>query len=413
MKHLLIWLSLLLCIQARSQNLTAVEYFFDDDPGIGNGTSIDVSPDDSLIVLTDIPTTSLGIGLHRLFVRVADENGHWSLSEGRSIYIQPESADLSADLIYAEYFFDDDPGEGNGTNLEATYGDSLIASTNIPTIGLAPGFHKLFVRTLAASGIWSLYEGRTFFIQSPPNPVEPIMVEAEYFYDEDPGPGNGTDIAVTPDDSLVFDYSIATTGLSEGFHKLFVRAKDSNDVWSLYEGRTLFIQQIPDPDTLQIVAAEYFYDTEPGLGLATVLEIIPGDSVDASFIIPQSLPEGIHTVNLRVMASNGQWSLTESRVFDSTVGVKDIASSHHVLYQNYPNPSNASTQIEFYLSKPENVQFEILDVTGKVIQLFNLSTLSSGKHLLRLEKSDMAQGTYCYRMITPTFSETRQMLLVH
>ena len=489
MKHLWLWLLVVMSIAGQAQNLTTIEYFFDDDPGIGNGTTINVTPNDSLIVSTTIPTTSLDVGFHKLFFRTMMEDGSWSLYEGRSVYIQADPADLSSDLIEAEYFFDDDPGLGNGINLSATTGDSLLVDTTVPTTGLDPGFHKLFVRSKNEAGIWSLYEGRTIYIQplvdsveplltyaeyfydddpgigngvsfevtpndslmfdatvptlglgdgfhklfvrtktnddtwslyewrtiyiqSPVDPIEPLMSYAEYFYDVDPGIGNGTAFDVTPDDSLMFDATVPTTGLSEGFHKLFVRAKNDDDLWSLYEGRTIYIQQFPNPDTLQLVAAEYYFDVEPGIGMGTLLDVIPGDSIDANFTVPQSLPAGVHTMFLRVQASNGEWSLFEARTFDSTVGVDDLNAGDLASLQNYPNPFDNNTQIEIYLTRAEEVTIEVLDVSGKVVRLIPLKVLNSGTHKIMLDASDLAEGTYCCRLITPTFSKTRQMVVV-
>jgi Secretion system C-terminal sorting domain len=412
MKHIWLWLLFVMSIAGQAQNLTTIEYFFDDDPGIGNGTTINVTPNDSLIVSTTIPTTSLDVGFHKLFCRTMLEDGTWSLYEGRTVYIQPDPADLSSDLIEAEYFFDTDPGFGNGTNLSATTGDSILVDTSVPTIGLDPGFHKLFVRSKNEVGIWTLYEGRTIFIQSPVDPIEPLMSYAEYFYDEDPGIGNGTAFAVTPDDSLMFDATVPTTGLSEGFHKLYVRAKNDNDLWSLYEGRTIYIQQFPNPDTLQLVAAEYYFDVEPGIGMGTMLDVIPGDSIDANFTVPQSLPAGLHTMFLRVQASNGEWSLFEARTFDSTVGVDDLNAGDLASLQNYPNPFDNNTQIEIYLTRAEDVTIEVLDVSGKVVRLIPLKVLNSGTHKIMLDAGDLAEGTYCCRLITPTFSKTRQMVVV-
>jgi hypothetical protein len=61
-------------------SITQIEYFFDVDPGFGNGSEITISPDSIIFenFLADI--TSIGTGRHHLFVRVKDENSHWSHS---------------------------------------------------------------------------------------------------------------------------------------------------------------------------------------------------------------------------------------------------------------------------------------------------------------------------------------------
>jgi len=489
MKTTWLWLALIFAVQSQAQNITGCEYFFDTDPGLGNGTSLGITPADSIVLTTTISTNSLSTGFHKLFVRTMIDDGTWSLYEGRTIYLQGSGENTSAQMVEAEYFYDTDPGQGNGTALPTTPGDSLLIDTNVPTTSLSPGFHKLIVRAKNQEGKWSLYETRTFYIQSPIDPITPQLSEAEYFYDTDPGFGNGTAFTVTTGDSLMFNASVPTdglaegfhkllvrakntsgvwslyegrtvyiqnpnspdlqqltaaeyfydidpgigngtgfvvtasdsliietnndiTGLSDGFHKLFVRAQNNEGTWSLYEGRTFFIQNTPDPDTLTIVAAEYYFDEEPGLGLGTVLDIIPGDSIDASFSIPQSLSIGMHTMYIRVKSSNGDWSLFEARECeDIEVGVDENNGANYALYQNFPNPFHSSTQFEFYLHKATEVKIQILDVSGKMIKEIPLQKVNSGQHLVHLDLSEFSEGYYFYKLISPEYTETKQMLL--
>ncbi|MCH2197764.1 MAG: hypothetical protein MK081_03205 [Flavobacteriales bacterium] len=59
--------------------LAQLEYFFDLDPGFGNGFPIDIDPDILDVDLTlQIPTTQLAPGSHDLYIRTQDANGNWS-----------------------------------------------------------------------------------------------------------------------------------------------------------------------------------------------------------------------------------------------------------------------------------------------------------------------------------------------
>jgi hypothetical protein len=68
------------------------------------------------------------------------------------------------------------------------------------------------------------------------------LISSEYFFDTDPGVGGGTALVVTPGDSILFSGNIPTASLSNGFHFLYVRSKDSNGKWGLSDRRMLFIQ---------------------------------------------------------------------------------------------------------------------------------------------------------------------------
>ncbi len=84
------------------------------------------------------------------------------------------------------------------------------------------------------------------------------IINAEYFFDTDPGVGNGTALSVgTPSDSVDFNATVSTTGLSRGYHLLYVRTKSNTGKWSLHQARRIYINE------LKITAAEYFYDTDP------------------------------------------------------------------------------------------------------------------------------------------------------
>src|SRR5882757_362177 len=67
---------------------------------------------------------------------------------------------------------------------------------------------------------------------------------AEYFFDTDPGKGSGTSLTVTTGDSILFTGNISSSGLTNGFHFLFIRAKDTNGKWSMFERRMFFVNTV-------------------------------------------------------------------------------------------------------------------------------------------------------------------------
>jgi len=414
MKKFILLLALILAVSvATAQVITGCEYFFDTDPGVGNGTSLAVTSGDSVIITTAIPTTGLTTGFHRMYIRTQNIDGVWSHYEGRTFFIQ-EAPPASLTLTNAEYFFDIDPGVGNGTAFTTTPGDSIEISTTVATAGLTSGFHKLFVRAKDVNGVWSLYEGRNFFIQEALTPNTAQLTNAEYFYDTDPGVGNGTAFTVSAGDSLDITSSTPTSTLSNGFHKMFVRAKNADGKWSHYEGRTFYIMAPPDDQSLLVLdQAEYFFDTDPGQGNGIPLAITAGDSIDGNFSIPESLLVWTHQMGIRVKNSANRWSLYEYREFNVGVpGVFDIDAEHPTLFQNYPNPFTASTKIEFNLLKKEDVVIAITDLPGNTIMEYSMTDLSPGRHTLLVDGHDLESGYYLYRMVTKDFTTTKEMVVL-
>lgn len=234
----------------------------------------------------------------------------------------------------AEYFIDGpDPGVGNGTALTVN-GNSgeLTQEFSIPTTGLADGFHSLYVRTQVSGGSWSLYDRTVFFITAVSDVAQNIST-AEYFFDNDPGTGNGTTLALnTNTGELTQTFAIPTTGLTEGFHSFYIRTRNTDGNWSLYDRTIFYVGTLADENE-PITAAEYFFDgPDPGVGNGTVLTLDENTgNLTQPFALPtDGLAPGPHTVYIRVRSESGIWSLYDSATFtidpdaiDNTVTVTD------------------------------------------------------------------------------------------
>lgn len=149
------------------------------------------------------------------------------LVSGISIYGQ--------DLIKGEYFFDVDPGFGMGFPITFAPTDSLsLDSLVINTSGLSLGHHYLYIRKQNSDGVWGFTQRERIYIyedQAEPS-ISSKIVSGEYYFDQDPGPGNGVPFVFTPSDSISLNFEAAALNLSAGPHKLFVRVKDSLGFWS-------------------------------------------------------------------------------------------------------------------------------------------------------------------------------------
>lgn len=208
-------------------------------------------------------------------------------------------------INYAEYFFDTDPGVGLGTQI--TVGsdiNDITVNENISTVGLNAGKHFLYLRTRSNSGVWSLSEPRAFL-------VKPQIVSAEYFVDADPDIGNGTAIVFSSDeDSVEVTFNTASLNLSPGKHYLFIRTIDDNGKWSLQEGKPFYVKQ-------KIEAAEYFIDTDPGVGNGTSISFTATEDslLFTGGLVMPILSTGNHQLFIRTRNDSGVWSMHESKSF--------------------------------------------------------------------------------------------------
>jgi uncharacterized protein YigE (DUF2233 family) len=174
----------------------------------------------------------------------------------------------------AEYFVDLDPGVGFGTAIiPITAGPITSFVAGIPTATIANGFHTLAIRARDVDGNWGFYEKGMFYISNS-STNKPNITAAEYFVDLDPGVGLGTAISpITAGQTTSFVANISTTSLANGFHTIAIHTKDADDNWGLYEKGMFYISS-SSTNKPDIVAAEYFVDLDPGVGLGTAISPI-------------------------------------------------------------------------------------------------------------------------------------------
>ncbi len=87
--------------------------------------------------------------------------------------------------------------------------------------------------------------------------------------------------------------------------------------------------------------------------------------------------------------------------------------SEFSLGQNFPNPFNPSTAIDYMVKKGAHVKIDVFSVTGQHIKTLVDGRKSAGTHQLRFRGGNLAGGIYFYRMfINGRLQETKKMLLL-
>ena len=79
---------------------------------------------------------------------------------------------------------------------------------------------------------------------------------------------------------------------------------------------------------------------------------------------------------------------------------------------NYPNPFNPVTTIPIEVSAPEQVRLEVFDAAGRLVRTLVDRLLPAGVHEVRFDATDLPSGVYAYRLTTPSFTQTRTMVLL-
>lgn len=314
----------------------------------------------------------------------------------------------SQTLNQVEYFIDTDQGAGNNTKRNLTASADSSYKINIDVSGISVGMHKLYIRSKDNKGNWSFTAIKNIEVTASFN--APEITAGEYFFDIDPGYGNGKKITVSPKDTdITKNFAAIASSLNTGFHKLYVRFKDNSGKWALTSRRN--IEVIKTADTIKITEAEYFFTADKGYDNATT-KVFPAALEDGKFKLKipyNKIPAGTNVLFLRVKDSLDNWSLTKLDSFTVESFAQTLVASEQVTSDNnglkrltvFPNPASQNINISFQ-SKNKSAPLQIFDVNGNVVLQKNvrvgttnnidISTLAAGSYIVQLNDAGIIRS---------------------
>lgn len=339
---------LLICVLAAlgsaisAQDKLTAELFIDSDPGYGNGTQFDAQVGDNTFT---IPLTGVVPGAHLISVRAQKADGQWSATVTNPLYISNEQL-----FIAAEYFIDEDPGQNKATPIPNAVGKTL--TFNVPTTGLSYGLHSLSIRVQAPGGQWSDVMTEPFIVAKSALIAGGLL---EYFIDADPGFGNGEQVEVSDDETIIF---IPTANITPGAHLISVRTRDNDGHWSATVTNPLYVSE-----PIEILSAEYFVDTDPGEGMATSVTV--PDNGNISFSVPTTfLQLGTHQLVLRGRMADGRYV----RIFEAPFTISEVGGIQNVQWSSDVKISRQGNTIniesETHSADTSRWKVEIYDTRG-------------------------------------------------
>ena len=137
-------------------------------------------------------------------------------------------------------------------------------------------------------------------------------------------------------------------------------------------------------------------------------------------------------IEVRVIGPDGNF---ESRTLTFKVTPESLANAvlsvrldnigqptQNLLLQNYPNPFNPETWIPYQLAEDSLVSVSIYNTTGQLVRTLSLGYQSAGFYNSRSRAAywdgrnalgeRVASGIYFYQLTTPTFQQTRRLVIV-
>jgi DNA/RNA endonuclease YhcR with UshA esterase domain len=214
--------------------------------------------------------------------------------------------------------------------------------------------------------------------QNAPAPPSPYF----FFTDETAAAFDGKTVAVNSND--------------EEFTFVWDQAVDLNGDNLIYQ-----LQMIVDGASVDFNAADTFM-------------VLTGQQIISA------LSNTSQTVDITVRTKGSESALvpsvdTLSVTFDILVGVDEesIIPKEFFVDQNYPNPFNPTTNIKFGLPAQAEVNLIIYDILGReVARLVNNQIMNAGTYEFSYDASNLASGTYIYRLQADQKVEVKKMMLL-
>jgi hypothetical protein len=392
-----------------------MEYFFDEDPGFGQGTSIELQSGTDVTVAADIPLTSLTEGIHSLYVRARDDKGSWGLVFQRSFlkFFTPADEPLVARM---EYFVNTDPGAGNGVAIHLnTSKEIAMKYFVVDPQYLQPGTNTLYVRALDTRGRWGLVYNTTFeALQAEPcdpptnlTAIEVAETTANLGWTEQ-GQATSWDLLWLPNGMDYTEDGEIETGIEDNpntienlfqatLYDFYVRSACSDGQVSPWAGPAQF-HTLPLP-TFQLIleASPPEGGTVSGEGYYT-----PGETVNIT-AAPNENYIFLHWSGSTTYVDNpGDASAMVTmpyEVVSLTAHFQLVTGAENLMantFRVFPNPAAKMLHLQFYKPDGKPVLLVISNLQGQVVRQIALSEQGYVKMILNV--SHLETGVYLLRI---------------
>ena len=172
------------------------------------------------------------------------------------------------------------------------------------------------------------------------------------------------------------------------------------------------------PSSIALGQPLFILDTEAatGFGLGVIGYFEDGTVEHKVVFNPNSTRQILQTtwswaklVDVNVAVINTNQTGTASRY---TLEINSIEPDEDIISQNFPNPFNPTTRIEFALSDTKDVLINVYDPLGRRVATLVDGQLNSGFHSITFDGSGLASGVYLYRIVTNEVVIAKKMLLI-
>jgi len=209
-------------------------------------------------------------------------------------------------------------------------------------------------------------------------------------------------------------------------YQLPVAIEEANNIYSI-EGAIEF-----DPNAIQIndlvwnqSFGDFFLEEESTDGLIrfVVAGVNPVGGINELFKVNLEVLNGftdatsINLINLRLNESSVIDLASSSELSQSVLSAEDEIPYRFTLHNNYPNPFNPETNIQFDIPEHLPVKLVIYDLSGKEVNVLVQNTFAPGKYKVMWNGKDqygqsVSAGMYIYQIEAGDFRNTKKLILL-
>ena len=393
-------------------NVQAVnrEYFF--VPGI-NDAGISIA---RVKLHGDVPRTYVGFyregAIEVTFPGSVSTEG-WNINQDGSIVGNYVSADgrvhgfiaRPVDKAESDYF-------GNAYTVKLSKGLNMLS---VPLAQPAPMNAKNLVALAGATTIITLdTTNQRFVAWTPSAPDAGFPIEG----------GKGYIVNVPEARNFAFVGS-RWTNQTEGAAAPAISTEMPKEAWAfvvsghlegpqMFDGYKVLVRNLRTNSTITTsVQGDYFAAATADMARRSVVKV--GDMIEVRVLGPDG----------NVESQKLSFKVTPEHLANAVLSVKLDSIGQPIqnqLLQNYPNPFNPETWIPYQLSQDSPVSISIYGPTGKLVRTLSLGTQSAGFYNSREHAAywdgrnalgeQVASGIYFYQLTTPSFQQTRRLVIV-
>ncbi len=202
-----------------------------------------------------------------------------------------------------------------------------------------------------------------------------------------------------PNPFFTIEFKDLNTGYITGCCGMFLKTSDGGIHWSseiyLTPGLTLFSMKFTDNNFGMIAgSAGYILRTSDGGISWDSLQSNTDKELFSLFLLNKDTGFAVGNSGIVLKTINGGGTGFPVSVKEPS----DHLPADFMLHQNFPNPFNPSTKINFSANKKAFIKIEVFDISGKLISTPANSIFETGEYSINFNGNNLSSGIYLYRM---------------